>query len=319
MSVLTGTTPMEKVGLVFISLIVLKITRFVLGFAYQHLLAPSLNMNVNFKKTGKWAVITGATDGVGKAYAEQLAGKGLNIVLVSRTKSKLETTAKAIGDKYGVETKIIEADFTDDGPEVYAHISKELYGLETGVLINNVGLSYPHPEYFLNIETSDPMFDNIVKCNITSTLNMCRIVMPGMAERRRGVVINISSTVAQIPCPLLTVYGATKKFVEKFSEELATEYKSFGITVQCVEPGYVATKMSKISKPSLMVPSPEKFVKSALQTTGIEGVTTGYLPHTIMVKFIHFGNGICQPFMNNIVMKNMLSIRTRALRKKTVK
>lgn len=81
-----------------------------------------------------------------------------------------------------------------------------------------------------------------------------------------------------------------QKFVEKFSRELNTEYngngkKGFNITVQCVMPGYVATKMSKIARTSWLVPSPDKFVRSALQTTGLEPVTTGYMPHTLMVRF----------------------------------
>lgn len=80
-----------------------------------------------------------------------------------------------------------------------------------------------------------------------------------------------------------------QKFVEKFSRELNTEYGGKGkngsnIVVQCVMPGYVATNMSKITKTSWMVPSPDKFVRSALQTTGLEPVTTGYLPHTLMVS-----------------------------------
>lgn len=80
-----------------------------------------------------------------------------------------------------------------------------------------------------------------------------------------------------------------QKFVEKFSRELNTEYggkgkNSANIVVQCVMPGYVATNMSKITKTSWMVPSPDKFVRSALQTTGLEPVTTGYLPHTLMVS-----------------------------------
>lgn len=80
-----------------------------------------------------------------------------------------------------------------------------------------------------------------------------------------------------------------QKFVEKFSRELNTEYGSGGkhgtnITVQCIIPGYVATKMSKIAKSSWLVPSPDTFVRSALQTTGLETITTGYLPHTLMVR-----------------------------------
>lgn len=168
--------------------------------------------------------MTGATDGLGKAYARQLAGRGLDVVLVSRTQAKLDATADEIlAEHPGRHVKCVRADFTDaDTAAVYGHLARELHGLDVGVLVNNVGLSYPHPEYFLRASEEQEkgpaaasglgprLFDDMVRCNVTSVLNMCRIVMPGMVERRRGCVINISSTAARIPCPLLTVYGATK-------------------------------------------------------------------------------------------------------------
>jgi 17beta-estradiol 17-dehydrogenase / very-long-chain 3-oxoacyl-CoA reductase len=92
---------------------------------------------------------------------------------------------------------------------------------------------------------------------------------------------------------LLFYDDVPQKFVEKFSRELNTEYGGKGkhgtnITVQCVMPGYVATKMSKIARTSWLVPSPDTFVRSALQTTGLEPVTTGYMPHSLMVSYSFF-------------------------------
>jgi len=174
-------------------------------------------------------VVTGATDGLGKAYARQLAGRGMDVVLVSRTQAKLEATAEEIRAEHpGRRVKCVRADFTDpDTAAVYNHVGRELHGLEVGVLVNNVGLSHPHPEYFLkavedrsddadggkaalSIGWGPQLIDNMIRCNIMSMVNMCRLVMPGMVDRKRGCVINIGSTASRIPCPLLTMYGATK-------------------------------------------------------------------------------------------------------------
>ena len=102
---------------------------------------------VNLKKYGSWAVVTGCTDGIGKAYAEHLAKRGLNIVLISRTLEKLQEQAKFITDKYKVETKVIAVDFTEQ-TSIYTTIRNELGDLDIGVLVNNVGMSYKYPEFF---------------------------------------------------------------------------------------------------------------------------------------------------------------------------
>lgn len=176
-------------------------------------------------------------------------------------------------------------------------------------------MSYPYPEYFLDLKNKDVIYKNIIQCNISSVTNMCKVVMPGMVERRKGVVINISSTAAAIPSPLLTVYAATKAYIEKFSSDLSAEYTKYNIVVQCLLPGYVATKMSKIRRPSWMAPSSQAFVKDALRTVGVHQKTTGYFPHTLLVGIVHTLDAISPKLSRWIIMRTMENIRARALRR----
>lgn len=301
---------LSAVCTVFVSLQVIKV---VCGFLYNHVLAPAMGAGVDLKKMGKWAVVTGSTDGVGKAYAELLAKKGINIVLISRSKDKLENVSLEIQEKYKVETKIIQADFSE-GSEIYANIEKELYGLDIGVLVNNVGLSYPYPDYFLELKGKEKIYNDIVQCNVVSVLSMCQIVMPAMVQKKKGVIINISSATALFPSPMLSVYGATKMFVSKFSEDLAQEYSKSGVIVQCVLPGYVVTKMSKIRKTNFFTPTPMEFVQASLKTVGIEAHTVGYWPHNIMPGILTTLSGISKPLVSWNVMRSMEQLRKRALR-----
>lgn len=214
-----------------------------------------------------------------------------------------------------VETKVIDVDFTQGG-EIYEKIGKQLQGLEVGVLVNNVGMSYSNPEYFLALPDADKLMDNLVACNIKSVLGMTRIVLPQMVERSRGVIINLSSMAAKIPNPLLSVYSATKAFVDKFSDDLQIEYQRNNIIVQSVLPGFVATNMSKIKKPTWMSPSADKYVRSTIRTLGISGRTTGYYPHAIMKLIIDALVYISPNFGKVFVLKSLQSIRNKALRKR---
>jgi 17beta-estradiol 17-dehydrogenase / very-long-chain 3-oxoacyl-CoA reductase len=171
---------------------------------------------LNLKKYGSWAVVTGCTDGIGKAYAEHLAKRGLNVVLISRTLEKLQEQAKFLTDKYKVETKVIAVDFTEQ-TSIYTTIRNELGDLDIGVLVNNVGMSYKSPEFFDVYGQSDKDLSNLINCNITSLTKMTAIVLPNMVKKRKGIIINNASGSGRIPTPLLTVYSATKAYVDFFS------------------------------------------------------------------------------------------------------
>uniref|UniRef100_A0A8C8X4I0 Very-long-chain 3-oxoacyl-CoA reductase n=2 Tax=Panthera TaxID=9688 RepID=A0A8C8X4I0_PANLE len=197
---------------------------------------------------GEWAVVTGSTDGIGKSYAEELAKHGMKIVLISRSQDKLN------------------------------QVSSEI--------MNNVGVSYEYPEYFLDVPDLDNTIKKLINVNVLSVCKMTRLVLPGMVERSKGAILNISSASGLVPVPLLAIYSATKAFVDFFSQCLHEEYRSKGIFVQSVLPFFIATKLSKIRKPTLDTPSAETFVKSAIKTVGLQSRTTGYLIHSLMGSII---------------------------------
>ncbi|EDV47511.1 very-long-chain 3-oxoacyl-CoA reductase [Drosophila erecta] len=308
---------MSLLGGLAIGIVGFQVFRKVLPWIYANVVGPKVfGSSVDLSKMGEWAVVTGSTDGIGKAYAKELARRGLKLVLISRSLEKLNVVAKEIGEKYGVEVRVIDVDFTG-GAEIYDKIREKTTGLNVGVLVNNVGISYSHPEYFLDCYKADPKFlRNIVAANIHSVTHMTALFLPGMISERRGVIINLSSTAGVIPNPLLSVYSSTKAFVNKFSDDLQTEYKENGILIQSVQPGFVATNMSKIRKASMFAPSPETYVRSALSTLGIATQTAGYLPHALLQLVIHFTEAVFgEQFARNVVLKNILGTRKRALRR----
>lgn len=238
------------------------------------------NGNLLSPRLGKWAVVTGATDGIGKSYAEELARRGFSMMLVSRSQEKLDDVAKSLEEQFNVETRTIAVDFGK--ADIYPKIEAGLAGLEIGVLVNNVGVSYYYPEYYLHIHDLDNFITNMINVNITSVCQMTRLVLPRMVQRSKGVILNISSASGMYPVPLLTVYSASKAFVDFFSRGLQEEYRRQGIIIQSVLPFFVATKMTRIRKPTLDKPTPERYVAAELATVGLQSQTNGYFPHAVM-------------------------------------
>ena len=233
--------------------------------------------------TGRRALVTGATDGIGKAYAFALAKRGFDLVLVSRSAFKLQNVAADIEQKFTVKTKIVQIDFTSSDKDYGPQLEKEIADLDIGILVNNVGMSYDYPEEFLAVENGAEKVRDLINVNVTSVNAITRIVLPAMADRGKGAVINISSMSCMTPTPLLAVYAASKAYVDCFSANLAMEYEKKGVTVQCVLPGYVVSNMSKLRRPSLIAPTPDTFVASALKRLGVVRRTTGYWSHDLMI------------------------------------
>ncbi|KAL3793563.1 hypothetical protein ACHAW5_002843 [Stephanodiscus triporus] len=218
----------------------------------------------------------------------------MSLVLISRTESKLRAVADEIdsmarkgGGGGGTtttttttttieKTRCVVCDYSNFDERARERVARELDGLDVGVLINNVGVSYRYPMYFH--ELSDDEVGDIVEMNVNSTVRMTRMVIDGMVERGRGAVINVSSGSAGFAMPLLAEYGAAKMFVQRFSESLDAEYRGRGVRVQCQVPFYVATKLAKLRK-SLTVPTADEYARMGVNWLGYGGVVQPYWLH----------------------------------------
>ncbi|GLA08589.1 hypothetical protein AnigIFM60653_010383 [Aspergillus niger] len=275
----------------------------------------------SFGPKGSWAVVTGASDGLGKEFALQLARADFNILLVSRTASKLDTLSSEITTKFpSVQTKTLAMDFARNQDSDYEKLKELVDELDVSVLVNNVGKSHSIPTPFA-LTPEDEMTD-IVTINCLGTLRATQLVVPGMMQRKRGLVLTMGSFGGLLPTPLLATYSGSKAFLQQWSTSLGSELEPYGITVELVQAYLITSAMSKIRRTSATIPDPRSFVKSVLTKIGRNGgsptyaySSSPYWSHGLMAWFLTCVTGT----MGKIVVsqnKGMHeSIRKRALRK----
>ncbi|MED6281056.1 hypothetical protein CHARACLAT_017391 [Characodon lateralis] len=126
----------------------------------------------------------------------------------------------------------------------------------------------------------------VINCNVKTLCKMSKIILPGMENRRKGVIINIASGIASFPFPLYTLYAASKVFVERFSQGLQAEYKDRGILIQAVAPFGVSTRLAGFQKTNIVTLLPEDFVQKSLQYLRAGDKTHGSLCHTLLAWFM---------------------------------
>ncbi|XP_020836056.2 very-long-chain 3-oxoacyl-CoA reductase-like isoform X1 [Phascolarctos cinereus] len=240
-----------------------------------------LGLGISLRKQGAWAVVTGATSGIGRSYAHELARRGLNVVLVSRDLSKLRREAEDIERLHGKETRVIQVDFSG-GLEIYETVERGLEGLDIGILVNNVGVAPKIiPQKLMDVKNAGKSFTDMMNCNMLSMVQMTRIILPQMVARGRGVIINISSMAGRQPSPFLALYGATKAFMNSFSRAVALEYRSSGVIIQTLTPLVVSSNMSQMPPTKFLVKSSDDFVREALDTVGVSNFTWGCFLHSV--------------------------------------
>jgi short-subunit dehydrogenase len=183
------------------------------------------------------ALITGASGGIGEAFARKLAELGKNLILVARSEEKLESLAEELASKHGVNTHVIVTDLARPDSASAIHAETERRGLVVDLLVNNAGFAKAGEFSELSFEVQADM----VRLNVNTLMELTRLYLPAMRQGRRGGVINLGSTASFQPVPHMAVYGATKAFVLSLSEAVAEEVSADGVTVMALCPGATAT------------------------------------------------------------------------------
>ncbi|KAF8821926.1 putative 3-ketoacyl-CoA reductase [Cardiosporidium cionae] len=271
-------------------------------------------------RTGEWAVVTGATDGIGKALAMKLATRGYNMLLIARSAKRLADTAEEMRLRFGkstnLEIKTLEVDFDSADEVKYNEVNEEINQINVEILVNNVGAAYPYPMFYH--EVKQDFLDMLINVNLRSALKVTAIVYKGMVDRKSGKIICIGSGVSQLPCdPLHAAYVCVKGGIEAFCRTMQVEAFQHNISVQYQVPLLVTTKLSKCKRPSISVPSPERFAASSMRSIDRAKpakrgcVVCPYWFHWLQLILLRYAPGLCSWYL----LKNHEKLRKRAIAK----
>ncbi len=199
-------------------------------------LGPSIQSYSRRKNMGKYAVITGASSGIGAAFAELLAARGYSLIITGRRRERIEAVAERIRSQWATEVQVMIVELTteDQKQKLIREISSRD---DIELLINNAGFGLSHS--FVSDDTSEHY--KMLDVHMRIPLELIEAVLPSMVRRSSGGIINVASVAAFFPMPKASTYSASKAFLVSFSESLAMEVAAAGIDVQALCPGLTRT------------------------------------------------------------------------------
>lgn len=183
------------------------------------------------------ALVTGASSGIGRAFAIELAKRGCNLVLVARSREKLESLANQLEQDHNIDVLVIIQDLSLENAAKNVFTQTQHAGKDIHLLINNAGFGDDKSFADVDFDTQQTM----TRLNVTAVSDLAHLYLPKMLEQRRGGIINVASIVSFAPFPYMTVYAATKAFVLSFSQGLWAECRRQGVHVLALCPGDTAT------------------------------------------------------------------------------
>ena len=241
---------------------------------------------------GKWALVTGASAGIGEALAIELAAAGANLILTARRADRLETLARRLGSEHQIQAQVIPADLADPGAPQQLFDATEGRGTAVDVLINNAGFGY-----YGEFVNGDPEWQRtMVDVNCTRVVDLTRLFLPRMIARRRGDIMIVASTAAYQPVAYMATYAATKAFDRMLAEALAEETARFGIRVSALCPGPTESEFGKVAGAPAAAERGRGFQKAdEVARRGLEGLVGG--KHWVLPSFVNAASVFVQRFV----------------------
>ncbi|MDX6286243.1 MAG: uncharacterized protein QOG53_1728 [Frankiales bacterium] len=229
-----------------------------------------VSTNLRVMTNSGTALVTGASSGIGTAFARLLADRGHDLVLVARRTDRLEQLAKELDAAHGTSVEVLPADLSTAAGValVERRLSDDSRPVE--LLVNNAGFGTAGSFADLDIDREDDM----VRLNVVAVVRLTHAALGGMLARGRGGIINVASTAGFQPVPGWATYAATKAFVCRFSEAVAAETRRSGVTVTVLCPGFTRTEFQEQADfgdemiPGFLWQTPEEVAQAALQALG---------------------------------------------------
>ncbi len=217
-----------------------------------------------FEYANATALITGASSGIGEAFAKALAERGMNLILVARTKPKLDALAQRLMREHRIQATVIEADLADASAPGRLHARVAELGLRVDLLVNDAGFTLSGD--FLSHDLAQE--EQQIQVDVGALVGLTHVFVKDMVARRRGALINLGSITSFLPITHSAVYGASKSFVLSFSEALAREVAADGVHVLALCPGPVGTAFYDrigVKPPRGLLATAEQVVAEALR------------------------------------------------------
>jgi len=196
---------------------------------------------------GRRALVTGASSGIGLAFAEALAARGLDLVLVARSADKLHDLATRLVRDHHVQVEVLVFDLGQPGAPRKVFDGVRNRGWNIDLLVNNAGFG----KWGEFLDFDEATYSSMVQLNVSALVELCRLFLPGLLQNHGLGIINVGSTASLIPVPYAGVYSATKAFVLYFTESLYGEYASKGLHFLTLCPSGTATGFAEVANPEV--------------------------------------------------------------------